>query len=105
MNLWSTLTRGGAASGSRVIVHILDPIKGASTREVTVGRDVDADTVHRFAEAGALHVVVDYTGGVPSSTVCTRAQWLRMRERQEAAVQEVDPRVWRRRDELDIRVG
>jgi hypothetical protein len=105
MKLWQALARGATNGGTRVVMHILDPIRGESSREVVIGREIDADTVRRFAEAGALHVVVDYAGGVPSSRLVSRDQWLRVRERREAAAQDADPKVWRRREELDVRVG
>lgn len=103
MSLWSPKARLTSASNGRVVAHILDPITGYSNRELHVGKDIAEDTVRRLGENGAVFVVVDYAGGVPSATVCRRAQWLRAQARQHAIDHDVDARVWRQREELEIR--
>jgi hypothetical protein len=102
MGVWSSLIRAAHARGGRVVVHVFDEITGYAIREAQVGRDVDADTVRRLGEGGALYVVVDYEGGAPTATICHRAQWLRARSRHEIASQPVEAATWRKRDELEI---
>lgn len=85
-----------------MVAHILDPISGYSSRELRVGRDIDADTVRRLGDDGAVYLVVAYDGGVPTATLCTRAAWLRAQTKQVAEDRVVDAAVWRRRDELEI---
>jgi len=102
MSLWSALTGTTLGSSGRVVAHILDPITGYSNRDLQVGKDIDADTVRRLGDNGAVFVVVAYEGGTPTATVCKRAQWLRAQTQQRAADQDVDTSVWGKRQELEI---
>jgi hypothetical protein len=61
MSLWSKLTRKTFGSNVRVVAHILDPISGYSNRDLQVGKDIDADTVRRLGDNGAVFVVVELT--------------------------------------------
>lgn len=102
MSLWSALTRRTFGADGRVVAHILDPIAGYSNRDLQVGKDIDADTVRRLGDNGAVFVVVAYEGGSPTATVCKRAQWLRAQAKQAAGDRAVDASVWRKRQELEI---
>ena len=102
MSLWNRLARRTFGSDDRVIAHILDPITGYSNRELQVGRDIDADTVRRLGDNGAVFVVVAYEGGTPTATVCKRPQWLRAQAQQHTADRDVDVSVWGKRQELEI---
>lgn len=102
MSLWSALIGTTPGSSGRVVAHILDPITGYSNRDLQVGKDIDADTVRRLGDNGAVFVVVAYEGGTPTATVCKRAQWLRTQAQQRAADQDVDTSVWGKRQELEI---
>ena len=102
MSLWSALTQRTFGSKGRVVAHILDPIAGYSNRDLQVGKDIDADSVRRFADNGAVFIVVAYEGGTPTATVCKRAQWLRAQAKQNAAHRDVDASVWGQRHELEI---
>ena len=75
MSLWSELTRTTFVSSGRVVAHILDPITGYSNRDLQVGKDIDAETVRRLGDNGAVFIVVAYEGGTPTATVCKRARW------------------------------
>jgi len=103
MSLWSAVTRRKLGSNGHVVAHILDPITGYSNRDLQVGKDIDADTVRRLADNGAVFVVVAYEGGAPSATVCKRTQWLRAKAKQGVVEEDVDAWVWRKREELEIR--
>jgi hypothetical protein len=103
MSFWSALTRRTLGSNHRVVAHILDPITGYSNRDLQVGKDIDADTVRRLGDNGAVFVVVAYEGGTPTATVCKQAQWLRAQAEQLAADRDVDASVWGKRQELEIR--
>lgn len=103
MNLWSAVTRRKLGSNGHVVAHILDPITGYSNRDLEVGKDIDADTVRRLGDNGAVFIVVAYEGGAPSATVCRRAQWLRAKAKQDVVDHDVDAWVWRKREELEIR--
>ena len=102
MSLWSALARATFASSNRVVAHILDPISGYSSRDLQVGKDIDADIVRRLGDNGAVFVVVAYEGGSPSATVCKREQWLRAQAQQQVAHRDVDASVWSKRQELEI---
>ena len=102
MSLWSALTRKTFGSNGRVVAHILDPITGYSNRDLQVGKDIDADTVRRLGDNGAVFVVVAYERDTCTATVCKRAQWLRAKAKQEAVDRNVDASVWRKREELEI---
>ncbi len=102
MSLWSELRRTTFVSSGRVVAHILDPITGYSNRDLQVGKDIDADTVRRLGDNGAVFIVVDYAGGTPTATVCKRAQWLRAQAQQRAAETGLDTTVWGKRQELEI---
>jgi hypothetical protein len=102
MGLWSAVLRKPLALHERVVAHILDPIAGYSNRELRVGIDIDPDTVRRLGEDGEIFVVVDYHGGVPTAAIRTRDQWLRAQAKQAAVHVDVDPSVWRKREELKI---
>ena len=102
MSLWSELTRTTFVSSGRVVAHILDPITGYSNRDLQVGKDIDAETVRRLGDNGAVFIVVAYEGGTPTATVCKRAQWLRVQAQQHAADRGVDATVWGKRQELEI---
>ena len=102
MRLWSALTRTTFGAGGRVVAHILDPISGYSNRDLQVGKDIDADTVRRLGDNGAVFIVVAYEGGTPTATICKRPQWLRAQAQQRAAVGDVDASVWGKRQELEI---
>ena len=58
-----------------VIAHLLDPNKGYTTQEWTIGKDVDAETVTRFAQDKNLYIAIAYKNGEPVLTVCSRAMW------------------------------
>jgi len=102
MSLWSALSCRTFGSNGRVVAHILDPIAGYSNRDLQVGKDIDADTVRRLGDNGAVFVVVAYEGDTCTATVCKRAQWLRAKAKQDAVDQNVDASVWRKREELEI---
>jgi hypothetical protein len=102
MSLWSALTRRKFGSNDRVVAHILDPITGYSNRDLQVGKDIEADTVRRLGDNGAVFVVVDYQGGTATAIVCKRAHWLRAQAQQHAAERDVDASVWGKRQELEI---
>jgi hypothetical protein len=102
MGLWSALTRTTFGSSGRVVAHILDPITGYSNRDLAVGKDIDADTVRRLGDNGAVFVVVAYEGGTPTATLCKRAQWLRAQAQHHAVDRDVDSSVWGKRQELEI---
>jgi hypothetical protein len=102
MSLWSALTRTTFGSSGRVVAHILDPITGYSNRDLAVGKDIDADTVRRLGDNGAVFVVVAYEGGTPTATLCKRAQWLRAQAQHHAVDRDVDSSVWGKRQELEI---
>jgi hypothetical protein len=102
MSLWRVLTRTTFGSSGRVVAHILDPITGYSNRDLQVGKDIDADTVRRLGDNGAVFVVVSYDGGTPTATICKRPQWLRAQAQQHAAHRDVDVSVWGKRQELEI---
>jgi hypothetical protein len=102
MSFWSQAARRTAPSKGRVVAHILDPITGYSNREFQVGKDIAAETVRRLGENGEVFVVVDYDGGVPTATVCRRAQWVRAQARQDDQDRDVVATVWRKREELEI---
>jgi hypothetical protein len=101
MSLWSAV-RKQLSSQKRVVAHILDPITGYSNRELRIWTDIDPDTVRRLGHDGEVFVIVDYQGGVPTATVCERDQWLRAQARRDASADDVDPSVWRKREELRI---
>lgn len=103
MSLWSAVTRSKLSPNGHVVAHILDPITGYSNRDLEVGKDIDADIVRRLGDNGAVFVVVAYEGGAPSATVCKKAQWLRAKAKQDVVEKDVDVRVWRRREELEVR--
>ena len=65
-------------------------------------KDIDADTVRRLGDNGAVFVVVAYDGGTPTATICKRPQWLRAQAQQHAADRNVDASVWGKRQELEI---
>jgi hypothetical protein len=102
MSLWSALTRSTFGSNGRVVAHILDPITGYSNRDLQVGKDIDADTVRRLGDNGAVFVVVAYEGGSPTATVCKQVQWLRAQAKQNATDRNVDASVWHEREEFEI---
>ena len=102
MSLWGAETRRTPGPNGRVVAHILDPITGYSNRDLQVGKEIDPDTVRRLGENGAVFLVVSYEGGVPTATLCTRAQWLKAQAREEASERPIDARVWRKREELPI---
>ena len=102
VSLWSALTRRTFGSNDRVVAHILDPITGYSNRDLQVGKDIDADTVRRLGDNGAVFLVVAYDGGAPTATVCKRAQWLRAQAQHRAADRDIDASVWSKRQELEI---
>ena len=102
MGLWSALRGGHPRSKGRVVAHILDPITGYSNRDLQIGKDIDPATVDRLGNGGEVFVLVDYEGGVPTATVCKRAQWLRAQARQDDKDQAVDASIWRRREEIKI---
>ena len=100
MSLWSALTRRTFGSNGRVVAHILDPITGYSNRDLQVGKDIEADTVRRLGDNGAVFVVVAYERDTCTATVCKRAQWLRAKAKQDAV--NGDAPAWRQREELEI---
>ena len=102
MSLWSAVLQKRPRAHGRVVAHVLDPITGYSNRELTVGKDIDADVVRRLGENGEVFLIVAYDGGVPSATLCSRAQWLRIRAKQDAVDRADDAAVWRAREELRI---
>ena len=59
----------------KVTAHLLDPKAGHTTQEWIVGRDVDAETVTRFAQDDNLYIAIAYKSGEPVLTVCSKAIW------------------------------
>jgi len=102
MGLWSALSRVNLGSGEHVVAHILDPIAGYSNRDLRVGKDIDAETVRRLGDQGAVYIVVAYGDGEPTVNVCTRAAWLRAQAKQTIDDRVIDASVWRKRDEIKI---
>jgi hypothetical protein len=102
MSLWGDVLQMRPRARGRVVAHVLDPINGYSNRELTVGKDIDADIVRRLGENGEVFLIVAYEVGVPSAILCSRAQWLRIRARQDAVDRADDAAVWRSREELRI---
>ena len=66
---------GGKTNPKKVIAHLLDPKAGYTTQEWIVGRDVDVETVSRFAQDGNLYIAIAYKSGEPVLTVCNKAMW------------------------------
>jgi hypothetical protein len=102
MGLWRAISRTTLGPGDHVVAHILDPIAGYSNRDLRVGTDIDADTVRRLGDQGAVYIVVAYGNGEPTVNVCTRAAWLRAQTKQTHDDRVVDAAVWRKREELKI---
>lgn len=102
MTLWDAITGRKTQSMGRVVAHIFDPITGYSNRELVVGKDIAADSVHRLGDRGEVFLLVAYDGGAPTATLRTRAQWLRARAREDPVTPEAGVAAWPRREELEI---